>query len=1185
MSNDRKRLPGSEKLTRPEDISALSKYLGDIKKVQEEHTLLDKDNLEVPGRTTGRIPEVNELPEGKETLDGVDKNRSLDETRIDLEDNRSLPLEDFVSTLDADNDPSLDNRRIDLEGNQEIKELENTREDLEPGEEIGLEKERVDIDDAKKEPNLENKRLGIETAPQDIALSDYIESLDDGGGDIKIAEEKVGLGNVSVDNELSDIKIDLENVSKDPELSTVREDIEDTQEASLSGTKIGLDNVKEDPELSETKIDLNVESEINLDDTKIDLEVESEARLDDTKLDLDIQDNSELNDTKIDLAVESENELDDTKVGLDVVEDNSLGDTKVNLEVSSDPELSETKIDLNVDSEINLDDTKIDLGVEDNNELDDTKIDLEVESEVNLDDTKISRGGEDKDLSLTDFLDSLEDDSEPELSDKRLDIESKEVSSLYDSVISGPEAKEVELGDTRLELERKETEELEDTKLSIEDIQGVEELYDGVLEAPENPEHPGWSKKELYDSIMMAPDDQKYEKALQMAQSLGPWGMKVASLISSVLSNDSVNAETATWFDAELKKILRQMGAMSQFTFEQSGEKAQNINGDSAELEDSGNREVLPSRVKKAGNTNTFNEELETTEDPEFLQHYAEGQGVSRPLGVDENADGINDKEAEAAEAFSASDKPNYVFGKWGYGGETRNRGYKTIPKYQLPSRGLLDALNVSNYLRFGVEELFSLWDPHTKAERVLKPMLLNESLALLVLAREQLEKLTKANRERLPGDGMGLISDVMSGGVSGAVGNLKDNAMSALQNTFAGVNGVDKTNPLNRPRTKLRSNGGVVTWVKEVTKGFDKGNTRQDSPGDGSMDWKNLGKNLVNALIGGLANTGDRDISFSDEYIKNYGTLLTLSDLCELSDPGEVNSLEVLKELLKKSNYITTPDKFGTIEEGRYGTMTLDTNSYWEVIIEPFCHKSMNGGISFLPSFEEINLMNYANFGVLTKYSKWIPIVNFELQKSKLTNKSLGLYDGEIVYPITSELSNELRMTVVDDQYKSWRNYFQKCADVSVYSSTSHSYEFYNKTTLDSTLKSLREDGINNKLNYTSNEQITLVDKTRPLVALYKNITFLIKIYILTPQYSTIRRFNLLCVLKDFEESYSGDIDAGGYDLNLSFSIVGENPPKDESNPIKPKKSSLNEKVGTKEQREMLNQTPKKKGGLIKLL
>ena len=188
MSNDRKRLPGSEKLTRPEDISALSKYLGDIKKVQEEHTLLDKDNLEVPGRTTGRIPEVNELPEGKETLDGVDKNRSLDETRIDLEDNRSLPLEDFVSTLDADNDPSLDNRRIDLEGNQEIKELENTREDLEPGEEIGLEKERVDIDDAKKEPNLENKRLGIETAPQDIALSDYIESLDDGGGDIKIAE-------------------------------------------------------------------------------------------------------------------------------------------------------------------------------------------------------------------------------------------------------------------------------------------------------------------------------------------------------------------------------------------------------------------------------------------------------------------------------------------------------------------------------------------------------------------------------------------------------------------------------------------------------------------------------------------------------------------------------------------------------------------------------------------------------------------------------------------------------------------------------------------------------------------------------------------------------------------------------------------------------------------------------------
>ena len=46
-----------------------------------------------------------------------------------------------------------------------------------------------------------------------------------------------------------------------------------------------------------------------------------------------------------------------------------------------------------------------------------------------------------------------------------------------------------------------------------------------------------------------------------------------------------------------------------------------------------------------------------------------------------------------------------------------------------------------------------------------------------------------------------------------------------------------------------------------------------------------------------------------------------------------------------------------------------------------------------------------------------------------------------------------------------------------------------------------------------------------------------------MTPQFSTIRKFDLLCVLKDFTEEYEGDIDAPGPDLNLVFSVVGENP------------------------------------------
>ena len=55
------------------------------------------------------------------------------------------------------------------------------------------------------------------------------------------------------------------------------------------------------------------------------------------------------------------------------------------------------------------------------------------------------------------------------------------------------------------------------------------------------------------------------------------------------------------------------------------------------------------------------------------------------------------------------------------------------------------------------------------------------------------------------------------------------------------------------------------------------------------------------------------------------------------------------------------------------------------------------------------------------------------------------------------------------------------------------------------------------------------------------RRITFLISVYVMTPQYFTARAFYLLCVLKDFSEDYTGEVDSGGADLNVSFSIVGE--------------------------------------------
>lgn len=52
--------------------------------------------------------------------------------------------------------------------------------------------------------------------------------------------------------------------------------------------------------------------------------------------------------------------------------------------------------------------------------------------------------------------------------------------------------------------------------------------------------------------------------------------------------------------------------------------------------------------------------------------------------------------------------------------------------------------------------------------------------------------------------------------------------------------------------------------------------------------------------------------------------------------------------------------------------------------------------------------------------------------------------------------------------------------------------------------------------------------------------------IYIMSPQFSTIRKFDFLVVLKDYQVDYQGETDASGADLTVSFSIVGENP-KDE--------------------------------------
>ena len=396
-----------------------------------------------------------------------------------------------------------------------------------------------------------------------------------------------------------------------------------------------------------------------------------------------------------------------------------------------------------------------------------------------------------------------------------------------------------------------------------------------------------------------------------------------------------------------------------------------------------------------------------------------------------------------------------------------------------------------------------------------------------LVVTRRLQENLVGSYRSKLPGvltkAGDRIDEEFYSGG-EGLEGLQND-----VLNLAVGLVTNDKPLPINRPLGITETLTGAT--IRKPTTGFRKANSRIEKKiNEGNsggafrsfLDKLHLDKvnQWIENVSGSIQLYGN--YPFAANYLMGTGIATTLSDLCDGKQVSELNSLEDLIDTLKRSEYITTPSKFGTIERGSYGTQTLDNNSYWEVIMEPLCTADLNGGWSFLPAIQEINLLNYIEHGVKTAYNKWIPINGFELQKSKLTTKSVGLYDGEIIMPISAEFTNELRLSIVDDQYKSWRRYFQTCMDVSVYNSLAHNSKYYTE-------------------DIKTKPSPTFIDKSNICIALYKNIAFSIKIYILTPQFSTIKKYNLLCVLKDFAEEYSGDVDGGGIDLSVSFSIVGE--------------------------------------------
>ena len=495
---------------------------------------------------------------------------------------------------------------------------------------------------------------------------------------------------------------------------------------------------------------------------------------------------------------------------------------------------------------------------------------------------------------------------------------------------------------------------------------------------------------------------------------------------------------------------------------------------------------------------------------------------VNWQVGEDaDNDTGYN--KAQFEETFGSSRKQKEPVNK---------TGLEDLPPMKLPTFSV-DSLNINNYLRYVTEKTVGQINNNG-----IREVLIQETLAGLVWARDELERATKSDRGRLPGNDMGIISDLVNGGVSGALDNLGNRLGNTVTSLLGKSESANLNNPVNRPdgdnttgwenvnskrasqsQIEYTNSFGGASAIYEIHKNIT--NQSDEDSNSSSSFWETVGNTFL-----GKSNK-EEDYSFSKNYLKGAGIKTTLEGLSGVAGFSfdSITSIEDLKKELIISPYVTTPSKFGSFNNketntGKFNIQTLDSDAYWEIILDPLISKEANGGISYLPGFHEINIRNIAQHGVNTGYNRWIPFQGFDLQKSKMTNKTLQLYDGEISYPVSMEFTNELRITIADDQYKSWRTYFEQCAKAAVYNSEGHDAAYY-----------------------ATGEGITAIDTSNVVIAMYKNITFRCQIFIMTPQYSTIHKYDLLLVMKDFSEEHSGSIDGGASDLTVSFSIVGENP------------------------------------------
>lgn len=1082
------KIPGCDQLTRPEEIQALSKYLGEIRKDQkqlEKETFKGLDKLFVPGKTTGKFPNVT--------------------------------LEDHIEALDVKQLDSLSNSKVEMPGDFKKVELSKEKIKLEDDNNLQLDKTLVALKTNNSVDELETKLLKIKNDSKINSLSDKVVELD--------TENNVSLDKKSVKLSEGDFK-----------------------NTSLDNKQIKLDINKTIEELDSKRVDLDVDQDFNLETKK-----------------------EELNVTSV-------NSLSNKKVNLNNIEDvDSLSDKKIKLK--------------NTSPIVSLEDKMLELIGEQKSVILGDKVVKpinDLSSEV---------------TSLYDTIDSrlkLVDDGVDELEDKVVDAPDSTTNNNIDHIKR--KLSEIE-GDINIKLEGEALKYFEEIKKKLI-IQGdkigafntVMSLYKSLQE-----------RDQAHSDL--------WEKIIAVLSTYGATELPKAN-------KESSEGETEDNFHKKKVNVLSNTNTKKDSTFNNYFSSEGTVDSNKGTLPESENDNESEAQdvFKKAeaiGLLPDSNQSVSLSYSylSNVIQSWKESGIVSTKSWLSEFSSNTDNKLISSVANFginclsnlqkkwstnnSSSTSGNYSNSsavgnrlKWSLPGasqSTHSTGYNTVDS--IISGDIIDsALSMAE--EYGADALTAGCTWVEKTEEQYKKKTIHYEYENNTLSEIDTNNLkdnayykvgSKVYRwEKTATTDFKTLGKNFEDEAKGIASEMVSNPKTAIKNISSKLiggtseNDVSSTTVYNRPKAsgqtyefEFPGNTGNSTSTRKTT--AEKFNTNLTSYTAKNNSNKNKGSNYL--VLNGdnvKLNLNPNSKVFKDRYISSYGIQTTLKELC---NERSVSSIEDLKDALLSSDYITTINKVGTSSVSNRFAQTLDSNGCWEIVMEPFVDEKMNGGFSYLPAIQEINTINLAEHGINTGYNKWIPISSFSLQKSKLNSKSVSLFDGEFSVPLAAELVNELSITILDDQYKSWRNYFQKVMDVSVYNSTPHEKSYYttgydaiNTNTLtrnmavsgkeNADLKEVKEKNINlvkNTLNngtgkalssiYSGQWMPTAVDKNAECTALYKNIAFRIKIYVMTQQYSTIRKFDLLAVLRDFSEEFSGDTDYSAADLNLNFSIVGEDP------------------------------------------